>query len=1018
MKSWRTEGFVAPTLTAVVSTYAGTGIRSSTDGNRLSATFSFPSGIAIDSAGNLYICSSSSNNIRKIDTSGNVTTIAGSTTSGSTNANGTSASFQYPYDCVLDNLGNLYIADCNNNMIRKIDTSGNVTTIAGSTTSGSTNANGTLASFYRPRGITRDSAGNLYVADTRNNIIRKIDTSGNVTTYAGNGTAGIADGNGTSAIFNNPSGITIDSAGNLYVCDYANNRIRKIDTSRNVTTIAGNSIAGSRNGIGTSASFINPTGITIDSVGNLYICNHSHNNIRKIDTSRNVTTIAGSGTFASGSADGNGLSATFNRPVGIAVDLFGNLYISDFNNHRIRKITMTLSCGSSQYNNAGSCTPLPTNSSLNSTMTGYVCDTNYYNNGTSCTPLPDNSSLNSTMTGYVCNTNYYNNGTSCIACPSNATCTATGYTCNPGFSNTGSACQELSCNPGRYRSGLVCLSCGAGTYSSTSNALTCTACGANTYASTTGQSSCTPCPENATCAATDFTCSAGYTKSGSFCQQVTCPAGQYVNGSTCTPCPSSTYQPQSDFTGNSCKAIPPTNVASSTASSVTCEPGFTLNADGTQCEANPCTEGVNYNRLTGNSPCSTCPLHSVCTTTGYTCETGYSQLGNGCSPDPCAIGSYSTSGKMPCTPCETGYTNTETGQTSSSSCKMTIQVADILDKLNYSPTNIPGQFFGLTAANINISGPQTFSQGETINYLSYVTPASLVTAAAINYINGTTFNLTNPQGKPVNNQGNIPMIVDNLPPGTQGSIYTMNTRAMVCTGITPDTCTFIYNVPGGGTQSTNPCPSMNSFYDFDKGFCVDKNGNRVTTTRSCDSSSLYNKDVNDCLPVREPYFKSQPPNTTGKAVPGDFTNCLTITGSDCQPLYTIGTTKSTTNPCSGATPIYDFSTRSCKSSNKTNPGATCCSLGINTASSKADCAPYVKTTTTKNTTLCAARPSACCNNQALSTNATCKKQKYWIDSKSFKPGACSITGFIDIGDETMQNKVRRWAENRKMLNIP
>jgi hypothetical protein len=585
-----------------------------------------------------------------------------------------------------------------------------------------------------------------------------------------------------------------------------------------------------------------------------------------------------------------------------------------------------------------------------------------------------------------------------------------------GLSATGS----LICPAGQYTNSTgSCSTCTAGTYSA-SGATSCSACGSGTYASGTGQASCTTCPANSTCTATSFTCNTGFVLSGTSCQKVTCPAGQYLNGSTCTACPSSTYQPQSGFTGNSCKAIPPTNVESSTPSSVTCATGYTLSSDGSQCLPNSCTEGVNYNNVTGKSPCRVCPLNSKCTVTGYTCDTGYSQLGNGCAPNLCEKDTYSITGKIPCTPCETGYTNTGPGSIGLSTCKITLQPIDILNKLNYSPTNIPGQFYGLTLANINVTSPQTFTQDQTINYISYITPVSLVTAAAINYINGTDYNLTNPLGKPVNKKGEIPMIISTLPPGTQGSIYKLNTEGALCTGITPNTCTLVYKIPGGGTQSTNPCTEMNSFYDFDKGFCVDKNGNEVTASKSCDSSSLYNKDANDCIPIKPPYFKSLPPNTTGEPGPGDYTNCLTVNGADCQPVYTLGATKSSTNPCSSSAPIYDFKTHTCNPSVKQTQGSTCCEMGINAAASTAACLPYLNTPTPiKNAALCASKPSLCCSSPALATNASCKSQKYWTQTPSFKSGACSVTGFIDIGDDmTMQQKVVQWAEKRKMLNAP
>ena len=172
------------------------------------------------------------------------------------------------------------------------------------------------------------------MVDSFNNRIRKIDISGNVTTIAGS-IQGYADGQGTAALFYNPCGITIDSSGNLYVADSENHKIRKIDTSRNVTTIAGSS-RGYADGQGTAALFYNPYGITIDSSGNLYVTEGANHTIRKIDTSRNVTTIAGS---SRGYADGPGTAALFSIPSGITIDSSGNLYVADSQNNRIRKIT-------------------------------------------------------------------------------------------------------------------------------------------------------------------------------------------------------------------------------------------------------------------------------------------------------------------------------------------------------------------------------------------------------------------------------------------------------------------------------------------------------------------------------------------------------------------------------------------------------------------------------------------------------------------------------------------------------
>jgi hypothetical protein len=264
-----------------------------------------------------------------------VTTLAGTGSRGSANGTGTSASFYSPGGITTDGT-NLYVAEVGNNLIRKIVIStGAVTTLAGTGSSGSANGTGTSASFYSPQGITTDGT-NLYVPDTFNHLIRKIVIStGVVTTVAGTGSSGSADGTGTSASFYHAQGITTDGT-NLYVADYSNHLIRKIVISTGaVTTLAGTGSSGSANGTGTSASFNAPRVITTDGT-NLYVGDSGNDLIRQIVISTGVvTTVAGTGS--NGSANGTGTSASFDNPWGITTD-GTNLYVGDYGNHLIRKI--------------------------------------------------------------------------------------------------------------------------------------------------------------------------------------------------------------------------------------------------------------------------------------------------------------------------------------------------------------------------------------------------------------------------------------------------------------------------------------------------------------------------------------------------------------------------------------------------------------------------------------------------------------------------------------------------------
>jgi sugar lactone lactonase YvrE len=318
----------------MVTTFAGSGLpNASEDGVGTQATFWRPEDLVADSGGNLYVVERGASKIRKISPAGVVTTFAGNIIPGSIDGIGTKASFLGPSGLTIDASGNLYIADTGNNKIRKISPVGVVTTVAGTGVGGSVDGDRSQASFLAPTDVAVDGSGNLYVADISNNKIRKINPSGTVSTFAGSGIEGSMDGVGVLASFHYPRNITIDKVGNLYVSEWGSRKIRKISPGGVVTTLAGGGNFGV-DGTGSSASFGLPSGITIDALGNLYIADTGNNTIRKITSAGVVTTFAGSGV--KGSLDGLLSTATFNDIFGITIDHFGNLYVVA--NEKIRKI--------------------------------------------------------------------------------------------------------------------------------------------------------------------------------------------------------------------------------------------------------------------------------------------------------------------------------------------------------------------------------------------------------------------------------------------------------------------------------------------------------------------------------------------------------------------------------------------------------------------------------------------------------------------------------------------------------
>ena len=335
------------TPAGVVTTLAGLAgyDRPYTDATGSDARFNYLNGVAADSAGNVYV-TDFSNTIRKITPAGVVTTLAGTPgVYGSADGTGSAAQFWQPWGIAVDSAGNLYVADQGNSTIRKITPAGVVTTIAGAAGMfGSADGSGSAARFNAPDGIAVDSSGNLYVADTLNSTIRKITSTGVVTTLAGTpGGIGSADGTGSAARFNYPDALTVAGT-TLYVAEAYNSTIRKVTSTGVVTTFAGTAGAfGNVNGTGSAVRFNSPYGVAATSTGIIYVADSGNHEIRKITPARAVTTFAGSATTDGGgigSSDGTGRTARFNYPNGVAVT-GTTVYVADTFNSTIRKVTST-----------------------------------------------------------------------------------------------------------------------------------------------------------------------------------------------------------------------------------------------------------------------------------------------------------------------------------------------------------------------------------------------------------------------------------------------------------------------------------------------------------------------------------------------------------------------------------------------------------------------------------------------------------------------------------------------------
>jgi sugar lactone lactonase YvrE len=332
----------------VISTYAGNGIRglSGDGGPATNAEMYYPYGVALDRMQNIYISEIGNSRIRKVNAlTGTITTFAG-TSLGFSGDGGlaTNAQLNWPRQIAIDVTGNLYIADYANRRIRKVDTSGIITTVAGTGILGDSGDGGpaTNARFTHPYSVAVDSSGNLFVVDYSANRVRKINyATGIITTVAGNGTAGYS-GDGfaaTGAQLNEPAGVAVDKHGNLFICDYVNYRLRKVDTGGIITTIAGIGTMGysGDGGAATLAQFNYLIGVFIDQTDNIYVADQLV--VRKVNTSGIITTVAGNGLTGFSGDGGLATAASLYAPTSIAVSPLGVVYIADYANNRVRKVT-------------------------------------------------------------------------------------------------------------------------------------------------------------------------------------------------------------------------------------------------------------------------------------------------------------------------------------------------------------------------------------------------------------------------------------------------------------------------------------------------------------------------------------------------------------------------------------------------------------------------------------------------------------------------------------------------------
>ena len=565
-----------------------------------------------------------------------VSTVAGSGTAGYLDGQRTTAQFFDPVSLTVDSTGNMYVGDKDTHTIRKISAGTfSVSTFAGSGYPTYQDGQGTQAGFAFTGGVSIDPVSETYliVADIGNHMIRKIVIStAQVTTLAGNWDPGFRDGQGTIARFNNPTSVTLDRSGNGYVADFLNGRIRKISPSGLVTTFAGSGTIAYLDGQGTVASFFWPHGVFADASANVYVADYGNSRIRKVTPSGLVSTEAGSGNC--NFAEGPKYQAHLCNPTAVAIDKYGNFIIVDMANHAIRKVSpdgIMSSVAGACYNQGfgdgeGTLAKFDTPCGVAVDANANIYVTDQYNQRIRkiVATCPPNAQLNSTNQRCRCNTGYFS--------MDSAYCD----TCSEGkFLNYA---YDKSCIVGDVNCELAdlsaCETCIVGKQASLDR-LSCQACPIGTYRSLTSQAACQTCPTNSVCSSTAFSCMPGF----------------FLNGTnTCVACPSGTFKVTAD--NSQCQTCPvnsipssgrdqcisyncPANAVCSGPSNFLCDSGYEVNTAGNGCSK--CRASF-IKTLPGNAGCVSCPASQEADETRTSCQT-------------CAFGYYKSIKAGVCTIC-------------------------------------------------------------------------------------------------------------------------------------------------------------------------------------------------------------------------------------------------------------------------------------------------------------------------------------------------------------------------------